>query len=234
MYLSEIPQRNFIKTEEWLIEHADQINWSDYYLSFQFLSNEFFKDFKTDIDFMEIAVQCIRDDKPLALKKLIYVGAIHRDELDKDSRSLIIICSVYDSVDCIKYLHGIGVDIHRCIAKQWAPPIVQAATQNSPKALKLLLELGVDPNYQSTPSSWTVLYAALERRASLDMIKALLDAGADMYIRNVHNQSPWRLVNEGYVSDPTKDFILDYLKRQEFQQKKLRGELDYKITRRTI
>lgn len=199
--------------ENRVTERADSIDdWRIYADDLAYFSNDFYEDFKNEIDFNALAFYCVQVEKVKPLKRFIKEGLISIEETDSENRTLLIWAAIHDSINCFKLLVELGANFTG-VVEDWAPPITQAAAFNSPRVLTRLLQLGVNPNYQHTPISWPPLYAAIERRTSMEVVKILMEAGADISLKNSHGHSVETLLDKGYYTEAEK-YIDDFIYKQ--------------------
>lgn len=108
--------------------------------------------------------------------------------LDSDNTTALFYavgCSHPEAADCLRMLLAAGLDPN----EKWIPrpgvlggtPIVKAAENLTPEALRVLLDAGADPNVIGMFNWATALTSAIGEK-KLDNIALLLEAGADPHL----------------------------------------------------
>jgi len=107
-------------------------------------------------------------------------------EAKLEGRSPLYIAARNNHVECIKYLHSIGGDLHARRENGCTPPYT-AAQENNLKALDCLYDLGADLNIKSE-SGHDCMYTA-SFKGFEEMVLKLYNYGCDVNTRSVNHYS---------------------------------------------
>jgi ankyrin repeat protein len=113
--------------------------------------------------------------------------------------------------DCVELLLNYGADINR-ISDQGYTPLHTATYTKDNHLLKILLDHGADVNIQNNNGN-TALHLEFYDRPRYDIISLFINNGADIFIKNKHNKSPYDLALE--TCDPS---IIDLLEELPFKE----------------
>lgn len=78
-------------------------------------------------------------------------------------------------------------------------PLMESIIKNDTRMVKLLLQLGANPNHPSTRDQNTALHVAADYVRS-ELVKLLHHAGAKMHVRNIYEESPADLIKKNNIS----------------------------------
>ena len=99
--------------------------------------------------------------------------------------------------EAMRYIAPIVHDINRKDPRYEAPVLVLAAAWGQTDMVKILLEERADPNYGSDKDGLTALmWACKNFEEQLEMVKALLEAGADIHAKSIYNETPLSIAEE--------------------------------------
>lgn len=143
--------------------------------------------------------------EPRVIEYLLSRGADPNIQLNETGSPVLLGLTHGDHLECVRLLLAGGADPNRAAAATGETPLHGAVTNkvlDRSSLVKLLLDYGADPNARTKPgvrsySFWrdarTRGETPLHRAAaysSAEVIKMLLDSGADTTIRDVNGDSP--------------------------------------------
>ena len=99
--------------------------------------------------------------------------------------------------EAMRYLAGIVHDINTKDSRFEAPVLVLAAAWGYTDMVETLLEAGADPNYGADKDGLTALmWACKNFDEQLEMVRALLEAGAEFNVKSNYAETPLSIANE--------------------------------------
>lgn len=120
--------------------------------------------------------------------------------------------------EAMRYIAPIVHDINREDPRFKAPVLVLAAAWGQTNMVEILLETGADPNYGADKDGYTALmWACKNFDEQLDMVRALLEAGADINAKSNYNETPLTIAEE-YMNPNIVSLVNEYsetLKEEE-------------------
>lgn len=108
-----------------------------------------------------------------------------------------------EDLDEIRYVVAAEADVNCCADRGSGTPLMTAAFSGNVEVLKLLLELGADPNIQSTQGGGTALHwaaQACDLPRSPEVARMLLGSGADLNIRDKRGKTVMEIVSQDIKS----------------------------------
>jgi ankyrin repeat protein len=146
----------------------------------------------------------------------------------------LILASQAGSNDIVNKLLAAGSNIHH--RSDAGTAIIMAAQEGHTEVLETLIQAGANINDVSTDSNDTPLHLVLkhirERNHLKTLVKILVDAGANIKVKNNDYRTPIKLAKK-LVNPEIKNDILDILKKKKGGQKTLgRRKTQRRTTRR--
>src|SRR5574343_108744 len=155
---------------------------------------------------LETVVKCLKLGINPNKKFERYLYVMKNDRIINSGDTPLIIVSANNQVSILKCLLEYGTDVS--IKDKYGRTALMTACNKSLECVRVLLSAGVDVNMQSS-FGYTALMHALTKERNNDIIKELLKAGADAFIKNNEKlnsidlctgTSPKKLLNKAHIS----------------------------------
>lgn len=145
----------------------------------------------------------------------------HKDESEAILRyldyedNMLLAAFWEDDYNAVQYIAPIIHDIDRLDPRFEASTLVLAAAWGKTEIVLTLLEAGANPNYGADKDGLTALmWACKNFDEQLDMVRALLEAGADIYAKTNYNETPLTIAEE-YMNPNIAALINEYSETQK-------------------
>ncbi len=115
-----------------------------------------------------------------------------------------------NDLEAMQYIAPIVHNINREDSRFNAPVLVLAAAWKETNMVRILLENNADPNYGSDKDGYTALmWACKNFEEQIEMVRDLLDAGADIYATSNYNETALSIAQE-YNNPNIVSLLVEY------------------------